>query len=68
MPADELQRATLASLGMVFAEIATVDDVIDMIRSSSPVAAVSSCQQLKYAVPTWPEPPERESASSYVSR
>lgn len=33
--AEELQRATCASLGMVFAQIVTVDEVIDKIRSAS---------------------------------
>ena len=32
VPAAELQRATLASLGMVFARIATVDEVITALR------------------------------------
>jgi ureidoacrylate peracid hydrolase len=33
--ADELQRATCASLGMVFAQIVTVDEMIDKIRRAS---------------------------------
>ncbi len=38
--ADELQRATLASLGMVFAQVATVDEVTAKIRASAPASAV----------------------------
>ena len=33
--ADDLQRATLASLGMVFAQIATIDEVEGKLRASS---------------------------------
>lgn len=36
VPADELQRATLASLGMVFAQIATVDEMIGKISTPTP--------------------------------
>jgi len=44
VPAEVLQRATCASLGMVFAQIATVDEMIGKIRgaaaaSREPVAA-----------------------------
>jgi nicotinamidase-related amidase len=39
--ADELQRATLASLGMVFAQIATIDEVTEKIRTSASASAVS---------------------------
>jgi len=44
VPADALQRATCASLGMVFAQIVTVDEMIDKIRRAAatrpePVAA-----------------------------
>ncbi|GAC1473798.1 MAG: cysteine hydrolase [Chloroflexota bacterium] len=35
VPADVLQRATCASLGMVFAQIATIDEMIGKIRSAS---------------------------------
>lgn len=35
VPAEDLQRATCASLGMVFAQIATVDDVVQKIRTST---------------------------------
>ena len=35
VPADVLQRATCASLGMVFAQIATVDEMIGKIRTAS---------------------------------
>jgi nicotinamidase-related amidase len=43
VPADTLQRATLASLGMVFAQITTIDEVMDKIRTSvSSVAGVAS--------------------------
>jgi ureidoacrylate peracid hydrolase len=34
IPAEDLQRATCASLGMVFAQVTTVDAVMDKIRSS----------------------------------
>lgn len=37
--ADELQRATCASLGMVFAQIATIDGVIDLMRSPKDATA-----------------------------
>ena len=33
--AQELQRATLASLGMVFAQVATVQEVTEQIQASS---------------------------------
>lgn len=36
--AQELHGATLASLSMVFAQIATVDEIFEKIRQSSPVA------------------------------
>ena len=39
VPADELQRATCASLGMVFAQIATIDGVIDRMRSPKDATA-----------------------------
>lgn len=32
VPAEDLQRATCASLGMVFAQVATIDEVIGKIR------------------------------------
>jgi nicotinamidase-related amidase len=35
VPADVLQQATCASLGMVFAQIATVDEMIEKIRNAS---------------------------------
>jgi dihydroxyacetone kinase-like predicted kinase len=35
VPAQELQRATLASLGMVFTQVATVEEVTRQIRASS---------------------------------
>lgn len=35
VPADELQRATCASLGMVFAEIVTVDEMIEKISAAA---------------------------------
>lgn len=35
LPADDLQRATLASLGTAFAQIATVDDIMEKIRASA---------------------------------
>ena len=40
--ADELQRATLASLGMVFAQVATLDEVTEKIRTSAPASAISA--------------------------
>jgi ureidoacrylate peracid hydrolase len=40
VPAHDLQRATLASLGMVFAQIATINDVRNKLRvSASPDVA-----------------------------
>lgn len=36
VPAEELQRTTLASLGMVFAQIATVEDVVERVRTAAP--------------------------------
>lgn len=39
VPADELQRATCASLGMVFAQIVTIDGVIDRMRSPKDASA-----------------------------
>jgi ureidoacrylate peracid hydrolase len=35
IPADELQRATCASLGMVFAQIATVDEILEKIHTAA---------------------------------
>lgn len=42
--AHDLQKAALASLGMVFAQIATIDEVVDKLRSHSvePSAAVGA--------------------------
>lgn len=37
--ADDLQRATCASLGMVFAQIATVDEILDKIHAATPRGA-----------------------------
>jgi biuret amidohydrolase len=42
VPAQELQRATLASLGMVFAQVATVEEVTRQIRASSLADTVSN--------------------------
>jgi len=43
VPADTLQRATLASLGVVFAQITTIDEVLEKLRTSaSSVAGVAS--------------------------
>lgn len=43
VPADDLQRATCASLGQVFAQIATIDEMIDRVtaagRPLTPAAA-----------------------------
>ena len=41
VPAQELQRATLASLGMVFTQLATVQEVTEQIQASS-LAGVAS--------------------------
>ncbi len=43
VPAHDLQRATLASLGMVFAQITTIKDVRNKLRASATpdVAAVN---------------------------
>ena len=35
VPADDLKRATCASLGMVFAQIATIDEVTEKIRDAT---------------------------------
>ena len=42
--AHDLQKATLASLGMVFAQIATIDEVVDKLRARSvePSAAIGT--------------------------
>jgi nicotinamidase-related amidase len=42
--ADELQRATCASLGQVFAQIATIDETIDKIMAATrpPIPAVAA--------------------------
>jgi ureidoacrylate peracid hydrolase len=42
VPAQELQRATLASLGMVFAQVATVEEVTRQIRASSLASTASN--------------------------
>lgn len=42
VPAIELFRATLASLGMVFALIATVEDTIEKIRTSTAFGIVAA--------------------------
>jgi ureidoacrylate peracid hydrolase len=42
VPADELQRATLASLGMVFAQIATIDEVTEKLWASAASSVVSA--------------------------
>lgn len=34
VPADELQRATLASVGMVFAQIATIEELVEKLQAS----------------------------------
>lgn len=43
VPAHDLQKATLTSLGMVFAQIATIDEVDNKLRASSakPAAAIN---------------------------
>ena len=40
--AQDLQRATLASLGMVFAQIATISDVSEKLRTSSAAPVVAA--------------------------
>ena len=42
VPAQDLQRATLASLGMVFAEIATVADVTERIEAAVPAGVAGT--------------------------
>ena len=42
VPPQDLQRATLASLGMVFAEIATVTDVSERIEAAIPAGVVGT--------------------------
>lgn len=41
VPAEELQRATRASLGMVFAQLATVDDVVKRLIDADVFASAS---------------------------
>lgn len=36
--AEDLQRATCASLGMVFAQITTIDDVLEKLEKSAPLS------------------------------
>ena len=45
--ADDLQRATCASLGMVFAQIATIDEMIDKIKPATrpPIPAVAAAER-----------------------
>lgn len=45
VPADDLQRATIASLGMVFVQITTINELMEKIGTSavsSPVGAVTA--------------------------
>ncbi len=42
VPADELQRATLANLGMVFAQVTTIDEVTEKIRSAASSSVVGA--------------------------
>jgi nicotinamidase-related amidase len=39
VPAEDLQRATCASLGQVFAEVVTLDDILGRIAGAAPAAA-----------------------------
>jgi ureidoacrylate peracid hydrolase len=45
VPAEDLQRATCASVGMVFAQIATIDEVMQKIRASVPPSVVGAASQ-----------------------
>ena len=38
VPAEDLQRATCASLGQVFAQVVTVDDILGRIAMAAPAA------------------------------
>lgn len=40
--ADDLQRATLASLGMVFAQIATIDELLEKLPTFAPSPALGA--------------------------
>lgn len=40
--AEDLQRATCASLSMVFAQVLTMDEMLGKIRADAPVAAVAA--------------------------
>jgi ureidoacrylate peracid hydrolase len=40
--AEELQKSTLASLGMVFAQIATINQVVDGISATAPAIAAAA--------------------------
>lgn len=41
VPADDLQRSTLASLGMVFAQISSIDEVKEKVQASASSIAAS---------------------------
>ena len=45
VPAEDLQRATCASVGMVFAQIATIDEVMQKIRDAVPSSVVGAARQ-----------------------
>ena len=45
VPADALQRATLASRGMVFAQVATTDEVMEKIQTSARSSVVGAGSQ-----------------------
>jgi hypothetical protein len=38
VPADDLHRATCASLGQVFAQVVTVDEILTKIARTAPAA------------------------------
>ena len=42
VPAEDLQRATVASLGMVFAQITTIDELMEKIATSAVSTAVGA--------------------------
>jgi nicotinamidase-related amidase len=42
VPADDLQRATIASLGMVFAQITTINELMEKIGTSTVSSAVGA--------------------------
>ena len=41
LSAEELHRAVLASIGMVFGQIATIDEVLGKLRTSVPLTSTT---------------------------